>query len=433
MSEQRLHNWGGYPTMTATLHAPARPEGVRLAPGQPVIARGNGRCYGDSALQATVVSTLRWNKILAFDREQGVCCCEAGVLLGDLLAVIVPQGFFLPVTPGTKLVTVGGAVAANVHGKNHHQAGALARYVDALELLSADGTRRWCSRTAHADLFRDTLGGMGLTGIITAVRLRLRRIESAYLSVAQHRAGSLAEVLALLAAGGTHEYTVAWLDVLTSGRALGRGVVQAGGHAPLAGLGTSERADPLRVHGGPALSLPFYLPRRTLNRASIGLYNALYYHGHPTRPARLVHYNDFFYPLDQLRHWNRLYGRPGFVQYQLVLPPATAEAGLLEILRTVQRAGCPAFLAVLKLLGEAEEGVSALSFPRAGYSLALDFPLTPTVLVLLGRLDELVLQHGGRLYLAKDARMPAEVFHQTYPPFAHPAAFQSLQAQRLRI
>lgn len=434
--EQQVQNWGNYPVLAAAgVTAPAAFEGLALAlgPGAPLIARGNGRCYGDAALQRRIVSTLRWNKVLGFDREQGIFECEAGVLLADVLALVVPHGFFLPVTPGTKYVTVGGAVAANVHGKNHHHAGAFGRYVEALEVLTETGEQVPCSRTQHPELFRQTIGGMGLTGIIVAVRFRLSRLETAYLHTARHPAANLAEVLALLDAHRAQPYLVAWLDGLRRGPEAGRGIVHTGRPAALAELGAAERAAPLRPHGGRQLGLPGYLPRHTLNRYTIGLYNAWYYRQNRRPPPGLTHYDDFFYPLDKLRDWNRLYGRPGFVQYQLVLPPAAAAAGLAEVLAAVHAAGCSALLAVLKVLGAADAWAAPISFPMEGHSLALDFRVTPAVLALLDRLDAIVLHHGGRLYLAKDARMPAEVFARSYPAFAHPAAFQSLQSQRLGI
>jgi decaprenylphospho-beta-D-ribofuranose 2-oxidase len=432
-STQRVRNWGGYPAVQATVATPGRFEDLVLRPGESVIARGNGRCYGDAALHQRIVSTLRWNRLFLFDRQQGLLGCEAGVLLADVLALVMPHGFFLPVTPGTQYITVGGAVAANVHGKNHHHAGAFGQYVDWLELLTETGQRLRCSRTEHPELFRRTIGGMGLTGIITRVQFRLRQVESAYMQVAHHAAGSLPELLHTLEAHRPADYLVAWLDALTPGQALGRGIVQVGAHAPLASLGASERAAPLHLPAGRPWSLPAYLPRHTLNRYSIGLYNALYYRRHCRQPPGVVPFPDFFYPLDKLHHWNRLYGRPGFVQYQLVLPAEAAEPGLTELLRTMQQAGCAAFLAVLKLMGPADEWAAPISFPMAGVSLALDFRLTPAVLALLTRLDAITLHYGGRLYLAKDARMAPAFFQQTYPPFPHPAAFQSCQSQRLGI
>lgn len=402
MTPETLAGWGRFPRVAVA--SPLRARGAEAVSAAVIthpslIARGNGRSYGDAALnrQATL-SLLPSDRLLAFDPSTGVLTCEAGLLLADLLAIFVPQGWFIPVTPGTKYVTIGGMIAADVHGKNHHGAGSFGDYVLWLDLTGADGVPRRCSPDEHSDLFAATLGGMGLTGVITAASIRLIPIETAYIRQETRRAPDLDTVMRLFEANRAATYSVAWIDCLARGKFLGRSVLYLGEHAiraEVAGL------NPLHLPPRKLKRLPIDLPPFGLNRFSVGAFNALYY-GRAQEGSALVDYDTYFYPLDALLEWNRLYGRPGFLQYQCVLPLADGGAGLRRILERVAKAGQASFLAVLKLFGEGSG--RPLSFPMAGYTLALDFPANPATLSLALALDGIVGEHGGRLYLAKDSR-----------------------------
>jgi FAD/FMN-containing dehydrogenase len=357
----------------------------------------------------------RLNRFLSFDEKQAILRAEAGVSMADLLRTLVPRGWFVPVTPGTKWTTLGGCVAADVHGKNHHHDGSFGAHVDELEVLLADGSSVRCSPTKNCDLFRATIGGMGLTGIILEVALRLKPIETAHMVVQHHISEDLDRIFQLFESKAWDDATsVAWIDCLAKGRNLGRGVLIRGHHASRAEI-EGVVADPLRIDPRPRRRVPFDLPTWTLNRLSVAAFNR-YYISRQARRAEpfLVDYDTYFYPLDSLDNWNRLYGKKGFVQYQCVLPMNRAHEGLQSLLEAIRQSRQPSFLAVLKRFGDA--GSAYLSFPMAGYTLALDFPLAnQDVLSFLHRLDEIVLRYEGRVYLAKDARLETEVFRNMYP------------------
>jgi len=327
----------------------------------------------------------------------------------------VPQGWFLPVTPGTKFVSLGGCVAADVHGKNHHHDGAFGDHVLALEVILADGSRNFCTTTENAELFWATVGGMGLTGIIGEVTLRLIPISSAQMLVQHHRAANLEQLFQLLQNPAIDDrYSVAWIDSMATGKNIGRGIAMYGHHAAAeeapANFAKSAQAKPGR-------DIPFDLPAWALNPLTIGAFNALYYRREGSKHQPFVSgYDAYFYPLDAIGHWNRLYGKRGFVQYQCVIPDATAFDGMQALLQELSASRRPSFLAVLKRLGA--QGRGLLSFPMAGYTLALDLPIRDEGLfALLDKLDKIVLQHGGRVYLAKDARLAPASFRAMYPRY----------------
>lgn len=407
-----LQGWGRYPLVEAEVLAPASRQELAAALCAPVIARGLGRSYGDSALAPRVVSSLRRDMLLGFDAEAGVLHCEAGVSLDAILQVMVPRGWFLPVTPGTRFVTVGGAIASDVHGKNHHCEGCFSAHVLEFEIMLADGAIIACSRLQHPDLFHATCGGMGLTGVVLTARLRLLRIASSVIEQQTLRAPSLEAALDLFAQHGTETYSVAWIDCISRGKAMGRSLLMLGEHARDGGF---------PMAGESRLAVPLDMPAGLLNRLTVGAFDALYYHW-PRRRRQRVHYEAFFYPLDGIAQWNRLYGRHGFVQYQFVLPDQAGMAGLAAILKEIAASGRGSFLAVLKRLGE--HNGNHLSFPLAGYTLALDFKVEPGLFDLLERLDSMVLAYGGRLYLAKDSRMSAATFRRSYPQYE---AFQEIR------
>jgi FAD/FMN-containing dehydrogenase len=379
------------------------------------IARGLGRSYGDAALNADggVIVHDRIDRMLDFDPARGVLQCEAGVSIADIIRGWLPRGWFPPVTPGTKFVTVGGAIAADVHGKNHHRDGTISAFVDELSLLTADGETLRCSRTERPDVFWATVGGMGLTGMILDARLRLRPVESAWLSVDYRKARDLDETLGVFASSDAgSQYSVAWIDCLARGRATGRAVIMHGDHASAAAVRAAGRA-PFAIPRRRGLSVPIDLPGIFLNPLTMRLFNAVYYAAHGDARARLVDFERFFYPLDGIAHWNRLYGRHGFAQYQVVLPPDEGPRGLRMLLERLSGSGRPSFLAVLKRLGPANAGL--LSFPREGYTLALDLPARAGVADFLRELDRLVLARGGRVYLAKDATTTPHSLRAMYP------------------
>jgi len=442
-----LAGWGRYPVEPGQLFRPERRAGVAaiLSAGAPgtFVPRGLGRSYGDAALNRDggVISTLRLNRFLAFDAESGLLHCEAGVSFAEIIAAFLPRGWFLPVTPGTKFVSVGGAIAMDVHGKNHHRDGAIGSFVVDLELLTPAGEVLTCSPTILPEIFWATVGGAGLTGVILTARIRLQRVDSAYVQVDYRRAPDIEAAFAgLAAADERYQYSVAWIDCLKGGRSLGRSVLMGGNPAPLDRV-RRQTSTPLALPRKRAKGVPFDFPAFTLNRLSIAAFNALYYGMHPSAEGRLVDLDTYFYPLDGVQNWNRIYGRRGFIQYQVALPPASGRAGLIALLERFSRSRRASFLAVLKRFGPGDAGL--LSFPMSGYTLALDLPVTSGLVPFLQELDQLVLAHGGRIYLAKDSVCTPESFAAMYPRLPEFRAVQraldpegrlsSSLARRLRI
>ena len=421
--DQELSGWGCFRGSRGHIYRPETVSAIAAVlqsrKETHYIGRGLGRSYGDAALNRDcgVVLTERINRFLSFEPDTGVLSCEAGVGLEEILKVFVPRGWFLPVTPGTKFVTIGGAVACDVHGKNHHQDGSLSNFLLDLELLQANGQQVRLSREENSDLFWATVGGMGLTGIILSVRLKLRPIETAFIRVQYQRTLNLDETMRLLEEEDQdYTYSVAWVDGLAGGRSLGRSVLIRGNHAVVDDLSRGQATRPLEPVHRLSLTVPPQFPDLLLNRFSMRAFNSLYYRRLGRKPVnRVIDYDRFFYPLDSLRKWNRMYGKRGFIQYQCVFPSETSRAALEEVLTRLRKAKLPLFLVVLKRFG-AETGL--LSFPMSGYTLALDMPmLGDRLLSLLHELDQWVTDQGGRVYLAKDACLSAEAFRAMYPRF----------------
>ncbi|WP_115562903.1 FAD-binding oxidoreductase [Xanthomonas arboricola] len=404
-------SWGRYPRADQTL-IPINDRAASLpAFDGSALPRGNGRSYGDSCLNpdGALLCARGLDRFIAFDPATGVLYCEAGVTLADIIELALPQGWFLPVTPGTRYVTVAGAIANDVHGKNHHRTGNFGHHVRAFELLRSDGERRLCTPHNADGWFAATVGGLGLTGLITWAEIQLRRVTSPALETENIRFGSLDEFFALSAeSADSHEYSVAWIDCLASGKARGRGHFTRADHCT--GLAQERPKSP-----GKSLSMPITPPMSLVNKVSLRPFNTLYYWRQPARRKRAVsHLLPFFYPLDGIRDWNRMYGPAGFLQYQCVLPPNASRDGVDALLAEIARSGSGSFLAVLKEFGNTPS-LGMLSFPRPGTTLALDFPNTgPAVLKLLERLDRIVDEAGGALYPAKDARMTAHSFQSAY-------------------
>ncbi len=377
------------------------------------IPRGLGRSYGDAAINSGggVLDYSRLNRMIAFDPETGILECEAGVSLAEILETFVPRGYFLSVLPGTKFVTVGGAIANDVHGKNHHRDGTFGHFVESFELLTPMGELMTCSQEQNSDVFWATVGGVGLTGLIVTARIRLQRVESAYVLVDYLRARNIDDALDEIAASDErYQYSVAWVDCLSKGAALGRSVLMRGNHASRA---AAPGSDPFHVRGQRQKAIPFDFPRIVLNPWSIKAFNAVFY-GNPkhTRLGQAVDYNSYFCPLDSIHHWNRMYGKRGFAQYQVTFP-LDQRRGLIGLLEKISQSSCASFLAVLKRLGPGNPGL--LSYPCDGYTITFDIPMRRDLRSLLHGFDRHVLDCGGRLYCAKDAMALPETFAAMYP------------------
>jgi decaprenylphospho-beta-D-ribofuranose 2-oxidase len=434
MSDNRvtLTGWGRIAPTVAGLAEPGRPEQVvgllRAAPPPGAIARGLGRSYNNAAQIAggLVISMLALNRISSLDPETGLALCEAGVSLEQLMVAGLAAGWFVPVSPGTRQVTVGGAIAADVHGKNHHVAGSFARHVRWFDLLLPDGAERRVTPAAEPDLFWATAGGMGLTGIILRAEIQLTKVESARVRVDTVRTADIDESMAYLeATDSKFGYTVAWLDCLAAGASLGRSVITSGDFATPDELAPADRRDPLAFRPAARIGAPRACPPGLINRYTVALANEAWYRRAPrSRAGEIQSIGKFFHPLDGIRNWNRVYGPAGFRQYQYAVPAGQDEA-VRRSVELISQAHAPSFVTVLKRFGPGSPG--HLSFPIEGWTLALDFPArTPGLDGLLNRLDELVATAGGRVYLAKDSRVSPEMLAAMYPRLAE---FRQLRKQ----
>lgn len=384
-----------------------------ITKGSIQLARGLGRSYGDASLSKTVADMTEMDRYISFQEKTGLLTCEAGVSLADIVRTFVPRGWFLPVTPGTRYVTVGGAIAADVHGKNHHVAGTFCDHVTSLKLLTADGTIQTCSSRKNTRLFRATCGGNGLTGVILSATLRLIPVNSAWIRQTAVKAPNLPVLLDLFEQHASATYSVAWIDCMTGGKEMGRGILLTGEHADSGEIEENGHPNPLQMRQSLSLNVPFSFPVFALNSHSIRLFNALYY-GRLREPESTTHVplNPFFYPLDAVRNWNRIYGRRGFIQYQFVVPRSAGRREFQSIFQHIVQSQAGSFLAVLKAFGPGN--ANYLSFPTEGWTLALDFPVRPDILKLLDRLDRDILEMGGHHYLTKDSRMQPVVFRKGY-------------------
>ncbi|MBY6223065.1 FAD-binding oxidoreductase [Ferrimonas balearica] len=402
--------WGHLPTPPQRVHRLDNPEQLNTLSGS-LLPFGLGRSYGDSCVnsEGLLVDTRSWDHYLGF--QDGRLRCEAGVTLAQVVQTFVPKGWFLPVTPGTQSVTIGGAIANDVHGKNHHSAGTFGCHVREIGLWRSDRGKVVCSAEQEPELFAATIGGLGLTGLILWAEIQLKPIPGNQVTVQTHPFQDLDEFIALSARHQNTEYTVAWLDCFSAKDGRCRGLFYAGEH--------SAASKPLRQAWRPRM--PFNLPGGVMNRATISAFNELYYRQGLRQPNKQQSLIPFFYPLDGIDQWHRLYGRKGFFQYQCVMP-LEAKAGMQSILERIQSAGTGSFLGVLKVFAD-KPSPGLLSFPQPGICLALDLPNRgESTLALMRELDAILRDHGGRLYPAKDARMDPNDFQRTYPalePFRH--------------
>ncbi len=415
-----LSGWGRVAPTTAVVRIAGEDdqlaEAVVGATARGVIARGLGRSYGDPAQNGggVVLDMTSRSRILWVDVPSGRVLVEAGASLDQLMQQLLPMGLMVPVSPGTRQVTVGGAVAADIHGKNHHVAGSFCDHVEYLDLLTADGVIHRVSRESDPQLFWATAGGMGLTGVVLRVLVRMSHVDSAYYVVDTERTRDLDDLMARLEADDhRYTYSVAWIDCLAGGSALGRSVITRGRSALVDDLPARLQRAPLSFRPNTRLAVPDVFPPGMLNGLTVRAFNELWFRRAPRRVRRDVQsLGQFFHPLDAVRDWNRIYGPRGFLQYQFVVPFGE-ERALRSIVRQLSDAGAASFLAVLKRFGSGNAGL--LSFPTRGWTLALDIPVAAGLGELLDDLDRVVLDAGGRLYLAKDSRATARTVHDMYP------------------
>lgn len=428
---QKVTNWGNYPIVEKEMRSEDSFQKIKefVLNHNEVIARGNGRCYGDASLGEHIFSTKKLNKFISFDRLNGIIECESGVLLSDVLEITVPQGYFLYVTPGTKFVSVGGAIASDVHGKNHHMEGCFSEYVIEFKLMIETGDIITCSREENSDKFWATIGGMGLTGIILTAKFKLKNIQTAYIRQESIKAENLDEIFSLFEESENWTYTVAWIDCLQKGKNIGRSILMRGEHAFQHELPQNLKENPLRLKKKFEPTVPFYFPGFVLNALTVKIFNFFYFKKQSKKEVRnFIDYETFFYPLDFVKDWNKIYGKSGFIQYQMMIPKETGKEGMGKILETIANSGNGSFLAVLKLYGK-ENPQAYNSFPFEGYSLALDFKVNSKLKKLIDRLDDIVQEYNGRIYLTKDSMSRSSLTN--YLKNVQSSKFVSLQHKRI--
>lgn len=402
----KIHGWGKYPIADAQIFLPKTQANCidAIKELETIIPRGLGRSYGDSANNTTVLQSTFLDHFIEFNEESGIITCEAGVSIRSILELVVPKGWFIPVTPGTSYVTIAGAIASDIHGKNHHISGTFSEHIISFRIILGTGEIRNVSRINSPDLFAATCGGMGLTGMIISAKIQLKSIRSSRIIQTTIKATCLEEVCQQLEKNSASTYSVAWIDCLAKGSQLGRSLLMLGEHAQ---DGVLEMAKPKN------LNIPIDMPSGLLNQYTMRCFNSLYYHKIFSSKKIILPFEPYFYPLDSIRNWNRLYGAAGFIQYQFVLPKAAGSQGLKKILTKIVNSGRGSFLAVLKIFGKYNQNF--LSFPIEGYTLALDFKFSKETIVLTKELDSMVIDMGGRIYLAKDALLSESTFKKAYP------------------
>lgn len=426
-------SWGRHPIIDAATIFCEDNRSLRdaILETKSLIPYGNGRSYGDSALASRIVRMRSRDRLIAFDLDTGELVCESGVLLSEIISTFLPRGWFLKITPGTKLITVGGAIASDVHGKNHHVEGCFSECVESMSVMLPNGEVQRCVK--GDELFRATCGGMGLTGIILEATISLKRVKSQNIDQATIKTANLRETFEAFENYSSKPYSVAWIDCLAKGRETGKCLLMTGDFSGDGDLGYISKK---------RINIPCEFPSFALNNLSVKAFNSLYYKKASASVShQKVDIDTFFYPLDAISNWNRIYGKGGFTQYQFILPKNASFDGLSDILSSISTSGKGSFLAVLKLYGAANENY--LSFPMEGYSLALDFKIEKGLFKLLDHLDRIVLEYGGRLYLTKDVRVSREVFEKGYPQLEDfrkfrkkmgmDEKFNSLQSRRLGL
>ncbi len=430
-----ITSWGMYPRVKNTVFKFDKKSNLKkiISEHEDLIPYGNGRSYGDSALSRNIINVKPQNHFIDFNKDSGLLHTQAGVLLSEILATYVSRGWFLKVTPGTKLITIGGAIASDVHGKNHHVDGCFSECVQEFEIMLANGDIITCTKQSTPELFKATCGGMGLTGVILNAKIYLKKINSKYIDQTTIKTKNLKETFAAFEEYKSTPYSVAWIDCLAKGSQIGKCLLM---------IGDFRNDGKLDYKKKPQLSIPFNFPSFALNNYTVRAFNWLYYRKSKKGVSKQkVDIDTFFYPLDAIGHWNRIYGKNGFTQYQFILPKEDSFVGLEEILTTISDSGKGSFLAVLKLFGKSND--NWLSFPLEGYSLALDFKIEEGLFELLNKLDKIVLKYNGRIYLSKDVRVAKQTFEKGYQNIdkfrayrktnAMHKKFNSLQSKRVGI
>ena len=431
----RMKAWGMYPEIDANVFKFSNKHVLKkiINEHDELIPFGNGRSYGDSALSANIINTRHNNSFIDFQEASGMLHIQSGVLLSEILEAFVPRGWFLKVTPGTKFITIGGAIASDIHGKNHHIDGCFSECVEEFNIMLADGSIVICSRYATPDLFKATCGGQGLTGVILDARIYLSKINSQHIDQTTIKTRNLKETFEAFEKHKDKSYSVAWIDCFAKGPSSGKSLLRVGNFKDDGDLDYKIKKQK---------TIPFNFLSFILNNWSVRVFNWLYFNRiRGVVSKQTVDIDTFFYPLDAIRNWNRIYGKNGFTQYQFILPKQLSYDGLEEILSVISKSGKGSFLAVLKLYGKANDNY--LSFPMEGYSLALDFKIEKGLFTLLEKLDQIVIKYKGRIYLSKDARVSKEVFEKGYPEIdvfrkyrkenKLDVKFQSLQSKRVKI
>jgi decaprenylphospho-beta-D-ribofuranose 2-oxidase len=415
--EEVISGWGNIPHSKSKVAYPREDRDIiDSLLSDKIIPRGLGRSYADQSTNTghSVLAIEKMNKFLAFDATTGILECEAGVSLDDIIEALTPRGWFPMITPGTKYITIGGAIANDIHGKAHHADGSFVNCVLDFTILLANGQIVKASREENADLFWANFGGLGLLGVILTARIQLRKIETTYFVQKAYSAKNLDDMLRAID-DSEKEYTssVAWIDSLATGKNLGRGVLTMGNNAKLSDLPDKLKSDPLKLGKKAKLTVPFYLPAFSLNTLTVSILNVAINVMQKNAP-RISHYDKFFYPLDMINNWNRGYGRRGFIQYQFVIPVEKGRENIRKILTDITQSGCVPFLNVLKKFGK---GQGLLSFPFEGYTFAIDFPVTSKLKPFTQKMDQQILDMGGRIYLGKDAYLDEPMFKAMYPQY----------------